>query len=322
MAYFHEFNTSQELQQSLYCTPQPFIKVASIVVNGVTYNFSQFIESGRYCTWVNPNDSSDYYITSLRNPKPGAAVYTSGWHSSQYPISSVIEYSNLVTPEQYTEPWVSIVNADSTVQYNRYKCDFNGKSFVDLGLPSGTLWATCNIGANVRTGIGNYYAWGETATKQEFTWNNYAFGTQNNITKYLGAEDGLSNLLPADDVANVIMGGDWHIPSSEQWYELFDNTRMVNRWYGCDVEDNVNGIICESMADPSKSIFLPMCSQQGSNDNLTEAYYWGREGQNDSATMTYFDGDGGYCMGGTYRCYGLPVRACIDGNPNYQWPVS
>lgn len=105
--------------------------------------------------------------------------------------------------------------------------DFNGHEYVDLGLPSGTLWATCNVGASNPYARGNLYAWGETEPKSEYTWANYKFnpsGDGQTFTKY-NSTDGLIILELEDDAARVNWGGDWRTPTLEQTTELLNNTQ-------------------------------------------------------------------------------------------------
>ena len=94
---------------------------------------------------------------------------------------------------------------------------------VDLGLPSGTIWAACNLGASSPEEYGNYYAWGETEQKDDYDWDNYKFGDRDNLTKY-NKKDGKTILDLEDDATNVVLGGEWHIPTIKQIKELFDNT--------------------------------------------------------------------------------------------------
>ena len=94
---------------------------------------------------------------------------------------------------------------------------------VDLGLPSGTIWATCNLGASSPEEYGNYYAWGETKQKDDYDFDNYKFGTEDNYTKY-NKKDGKTILDLEDDAANAVLGGKWHMPTKEQIQELIDNT--------------------------------------------------------------------------------------------------
>lgn len=106
----------------------------------------------------------------------------------------------------------------------------NKHQYVDLGLPSGTLWATCNVGANYPWEYGNYYAWGETKTKTVYNWSNYKYakGEIDKLTKYSsdrkyginGFTDKLTKLQPGDDVATFQWGSGWCMPTKEQWEEL------------------------------------------------------------------------------------------------------
>ena len=106
--------------------------------------------------------------------------------------------------------------------------------YVDLGLPSGTLWATYNIGATKPEEIGEYYSWGETETKDFFNWSTYKWCISNNggldfLTKYNsghrynGKIDNLQTLLSQDDVASAKWGSEWRMPTNEEFQELLDN---------------------------------------------------------------------------------------------------
>lgn len=102
--------------------------------------------------------------------------------------------------------------------------------YVDLGLPSGTLWATCNIGANSPEDYGDYFAWGETAPKHEYTQQNYEWYDYSRyiFTKYCtysmyGIVDHKTELDPEDDAAYVNWGPSWRMPTLEQIQELIDN---------------------------------------------------------------------------------------------------
>lgn len=109
--------------------------------------------------------------------------------------------------------------------------NFNNNIFryVDLGLPSGTLWATCNVGAKKPSDYDHYFQFGDiqgcTIDKVEidknFCWSDYKFVDGEKITKYtkLG-----SKLDVEDDAAHVNMGGDWHIPTPTQLKELINYT--------------------------------------------------------------------------------------------------
>ena len=105
----------------------------------------------------------------------------------------------------------------------------NGHEFVDLGLPSGALWATMNIGATSPEKTGNKYAWGETTTKSTFNWKNYKFCTfytnsslyyMNKYSRASGSGDWKTALALEDDAARVNWGGQWKMPASGNLKEL------------------------------------------------------------------------------------------------------
>ena len=99
---------------------------------------------------------------------------------------------------------------------------------VDLGLSSGNLWATCNLGASSPSEGGGFYAWGETETKSEYTWSTYEYGdSESTITKYctlsqFGDVDNLTTLEVADDAAAANLGKGWVMPTIDEWNELYD----------------------------------------------------------------------------------------------------
>ncbi|MBR6758644.1 MAG: hypothetical protein IKM35_09290, partial [Bacteroidaceae bacterium] len=95
---------------------------------------------------------------------------------------------------------------------NRKK--YNGREWVDLGLPSGLKWATCNVGADKPEECGNYYAWGETETKSEYTEDNCVTWEKN-----LGDISGDSHY----DAARRNWGGSWRMPTAAECQELIDN---------------------------------------------------------------------------------------------------
>ena len=107
--------------------------------------------------------------------------------------------------------------------------------YVDLGLPSGTLWATCNVGATTPEDLGDYFAWGETAPKEIYEMDNYKWydSSSDKLTKYCtdgkyGTVDYKTELLPEDDAAYVNWGPSWRMPDLDQLQELID--RCTWQW--------------------------------------------------------------------------------------------
>ena len=134
------------------------------------------------------------------------------------------------------------------------------QEYVDLGLPSGTLWATCNVGANAPESSGSYFAWGETQTKNGYFWDNYQHcnGSENTLTKYCnnpdlgynGYVDELIVLESMDDAATVNWGDEWCMPTTEQWEELCSNTT-----YSIANQNGVDGALFT--APNGNAIFFP-----------------------------------------------------------------
>ena len=88
--------------------------------------------------------------------------------------------------------------------------------YVDLGLPSGTLWATTNIGATSPEEYGDYFAWGETTTKSDYSWETYFDIDDGFSFKKYNNDGGLTELLPEDDAATANWGSEWQMPSDDQ----------------------------------------------------------------------------------------------------------
>ena len=143
---------------------------------------------------------------------------------------------------------------------NDYCPDGNHPHMIDLGLPSATKWACCNIGANSPAECGDHFAWGETTPKSIFRTNNYKWfigGDSHNITKYCcnsnyGTVDGRTELELEDDAAFVHWGAEWHMPSLSQLFELLNN--CTSEWAKVN---GMGGCLFKSKTNDS-AIFLPL----------------------------------------------------------------
>lgn len=120
---------------------------------------------------------------------------------------------------------------DYPLEYKKeHSCpDDHHPHMIDLGLPSGTKWACCNVGANSPDGHGDLFAWGEVEPKESYeVWTNYKYGSDwNKLTKYCtnskyGIVDNKTYLEPEDDAAFMNWGSDWRMPSVNQCSELCD----------------------------------------------------------------------------------------------------
>ena len=193
------------------------------------------------------------------------------------------------------------------------KVYYNGHEYVDLGLPSGTKWAACNVGANKPEEYGGYYAWGETEEKSNYDWSTYKWcnGSENTMTKYCtesdyGTVDYKTVLDPEDDVAHVKWGGSWRMPTKAEQDELHNKCSWT--W---TAQNSVNGY---RVTGPNgNSIFLPAAGYRCGTDvnkRGDSGYYW--SGSLDDYYCSYacglyfFDDGPGWYEGG--RHYGRSVR--------------
>lgn len=158
----------------------------------------------------------------------------------------------------------------------------DGHEYVDLGLPSGTLWATCNIGASSPEDYGDYFAWGETTTKSTYNWSTYKYcnGSNTTMTKYCtnsscGTVDNKTELDLSDDAAYVNWGSQWRMPSKAQFTELINSSYTTTTWttqngkYGRKITSKSNG----------NSIFLPAAGCRGGTSLYlagSDGNYWSR----------------------------------------------
>ena len=148
--------------------------------------------------------------------------------------------------------------------------------YVDLGLS--VKWATCNVGASSPEEYGDYYAWGETETKDTYDWSTYKWckGSRETLTKYcndseFGTVDDKMVLESSDDVAQVKWGGKWRMPTKEEIEELRENCTWTETTQG-----GKNGYRVTSQVN-GNSIFLPAAGyRDGSsfNDMDSCGSYW------------------------------------------------
>ena len=173
----------------------------------------------------------------------------------------------------------------------------NGHDWVDLGLPSGLKWATCNVGANAPEEYGDYLAWGETQTKSTYDWSTYKWcnGSYDTQTKYCtnssyGTVDNKTVLDKEDDAAAVNWGGKWRMPTKAEQDEL----RQQCTWIWTS-KGGVNGY--QVLGPNGKSIFLPAAGYR-SDSSLgrvgSYGYYWSSSLNTVSPKLAYglyFDSD-------------------------------
>lgn len=203
-----------------------------------------------------------------------------------------------------------------------------GHDYVDLGLPSGTLWATCNIGAILSGGSGDYYAWGETEPQasNNYDWDSYKYanGSIDKLTKYCsksisgdnGYVDNLTTLQTDDDPAVSNWGTGWCTPNKAQWDELLSNT--TNQW---TTINGASGKLFTSKKN-GKTLFLPAAGYRGSGKlNTIGSYgtYWSSSFDDSrlrGGAWYFYFGSGDAYMAYGYRYYGRSVRAVRSSRQN------
>ena len=189
----------------------------------------------------------------------------------------------------------------------------NRHEWVDLGLPSGLKWATCNVGASQPEEYGDYFAWGEVEPKDYYAWSTYKWcnGSYYTLTKYCndsdyGYVDNKTTLELSDDAANYNWGGGWRMPTTEEQDELLNNCSW--EW------TSKNGVYGRKVTGPNgNSIFLPAAGYRlDSSLYYAGSYgvYWSSSLGTHYPSLAYeLDFDSDYV--GRYdfsRCCGRSVR--------------
>ncbi len=198
----------------------------------------------------------------------------------------------------------------------------NGHEYVDLGLPSGLLWASCNVGATASEEAGNYFSWGEIEQDSNFNWGAYQWsGTSySSMTKYCNnAEFGLDGftdnkvvLDAEDDAAHALMGGDWRMPTKAEFDELLAECT----WEWATVNE-INGYKVSSKVEGNENyIFLPAVGYQSYDIqyyNERGAYWSASLDENEAYQAHYLFFDATVCKSAKKNRYcGYTVRAVIQ----------
>ena len=208
--------------------------------------------------------------------------------------------------EVYYDPNVYSITTLGTKPHNKV---INGHKFVDLGLPSGLLWAEMNVGASTPYADGDYYAWGETQTKSDYSWSTYKWGSK--LTKY-NSSDGKTTLEASDDVATVKWGKECRMPSRAEFQELYNKCDWT--W-----KSNYNGTSGYLVKGPNnQTIFLPASGGRfngGLDCRGSGGYYWSSSliaSNTDCAFNLYFNSGYVYPSCSYNRCVGLSVRPVAE----------
>ncbi len=290
-------------------------QLTSLDLTGCTELFQLYC----YNNIINGEAMTDL-VNSLETPSGGGYMVV-------IDLDSEIE-QNDITKEQAdvakANGWsVEAIENDDYVSYPKS----NTHDYVDLGLTSGTLWATCNVGANTPKDVGLFFAWGDTeghgndvADGYLFSWENYKWGEiigeETYFTKYCsdssrgkdGFTDGKDELDPEDDAAYVNWGSIWRTPTKEQLDELLNECTWTPMTIG-----DVNGY--EVTGPNDNTIFLPETGWRIDDMLLDGGAYWSRSTNPDDVGGAYYlgwDNYGWYEFGG--RIDGQCIRPVINND--------
>ena len=282
-------------------TLKPYLTVKS---NNTSYG--TVTGSGYYM----PGDEATITATS------GRGVVFKEWNDENTDNPRVVTVTSDMT---YIATFVGVPNGSE-----------NGYEWVDLGLPSGLKWATCNVGATKPEEYGNYYAWGETSPKTTYDWNTYKWATATwdayydqwdlakltkyNISSRFGTVDNKTVLELADDAARANWGGAWRMPTKAEMQELINKCTWT--WTSDYNGTGVAGRIGTSKTN-GNSIFLPAAGYRRDGDLYVSGdsgYYWSSSlGEADYSNYAWYVSfySGNVDRDRSNRYYGRSVRPVL-----------
>ena len=257
------------------------------------------LDKNEYTITVSSNDSSYGFVSGGGTYEEGTSVTLTATANSGYKFKEWND-GNTDNPRVIT-----VTQDESYTAYFEKEETMNAvHEFVDLGLPSGLKWATCNVGATKPEEYGNYFAWGEVEPKTTYNLDTYKYYDGSYFTKYTGSDK--TELDPEDDVAAVNWGGAWRMPTKAEQDELRDNCTWT--W---TTQNGVNGY---KVTGPNgNSIFLPAAGRMY-KDTLdyagSKGYYRSSSLDTDDLSCVYyvyFYSDN-VSRATSTRSYGLVVR--------------
>ena len=232
------------------------------------------------------------YDFTLSDLDPGTTYYYRGYVK----LGEEVFYGNVKSIMTFGEPTYTLIN---------------GHKFVDLGLPSGLLWARTNVGASSSSDDVDYFAWGETVSKSYYYWNTYKWGSDyNNLSKYYSS-DGKTTLDSKDDAATVNWGAPCRMPDTSEFQELYSK---------CDWswQSSYKGTSGYLVTGPNgNTIFFPASGIRYDDvleDHGSYGHYWSRSlyGSFDLGYELYFRSGIVNPASANYRFDGFPVRPVAE----------
>ena len=304
--------------------------------SGTYYEFTIECDEGEHHIWFcYQKDSSSYEgedrgfigvpksVISILDVKQGSELPMErnyGGVSAEDSKTYDINFNKVTVPNgNIVGDYKNVEKTEKTITYE----------YVNLGLPSGLKWATCNVGASSETDYGVFFQWGETSgvsgslvgkySGENYSWASYTLcdGSATTLTKYNNNTsygenpDNITTLKSVDDAATQIMGGDWRMPTETEFNELINNT--TKKWVTNYNGSGVNGYKFTSKTDESKYIFIPAagyCTSGSVGTVGSDGNVWSSSlnaSDPDRAWYLYF-ASGSCSMGNGYRYGGQSVR--------------
>ena len=209
-------------------------------------------------------------------------------------FDTTAELATFSATTDFGRPHVSLTKDDSKVHYFENN-SHNGHEYVDLGLPSGTKWATMNVGASSETDYGNYYQYGKGAAQ---------YAATSGDSNYSGTEDPLDSSV---DTAVQVWGDQWHMPTRAQMQELTANTT-----YEWTTINGVNG--GKFTATNGNYVFFPAAGYWGLGSQSSvgyDGYCWGSSPSGSRYACYLYFGNGSEVVGRNGREDGFSVRPVV-----------
>ena len=306
---FHEYFLSDEvdfgtIRRCLGRFVRP-IYSPHVYITGISLDHETCtVLKGRYLTLtatITPDDASDKRVT---------------WTSSNSSVATVSQ-EGVVAALAVGKSTITATTVDGGYTATCEVTVDPEPEYVEMA--PGFYWATTNVGAATPEEYGDYFAWGETEPKSNYTWDTYAFGTQDNLTKYNGS-DGKTALDSEDDAATQNWGGYWRMPTEEEWRWLKENCTWT--WTDDYNGTGVAGDIVTSNVSgyENKSIFLPAEGYRygaspyyaGSNGRYwsstysSNTYAWGLQFSSSGVGMGLHNRFNGQCVRPVYDPTNVP----------------
>ena len=238
-------------------------------------------------------DASAYTPTDLAN------YYTKSETSGATEISNALNGLNTIITAHTADTSIHVTQALlDRIAYLENKVIYNGHEYVDLGLPSGTKWATMNVGASSETDYGNYYQYGKGAAQ---------YAATSGDSNYSGTEDPLA---ASADTGAQVWGGSWHMPTRAQMEELTANTTY--EWVTNYQDSGINGGLFTALN--GNTIFFPAAGGWGDGSQVNVGdygYYWGSSPNGSNSACYLYFGNGYKYVYNSYREYGYSVRPVV-----------